>query len=197
MGFKWKKGYFYDCCLAMGCSSSCRSFETFSTTLVWILQNVYKVKHVVKVLDDFLFIVCTKNLCQAYLDSFLHLCSKLGVPVSQEKTTTPSQIITFLGIQLDSFHLMTSLPEDKIVKYSNKIKYNLQQDTITLTDLRSLIGSLHFDTSVVTYGHPFLWHLIDLTRGKQNPTQKPHLKPKPSWICIPGYSFYIVTMVKT
>ena len=33
---RWNGLYFYDCCMLMGCSSSCRTFETLSTAVEWI-----------------------------------------------------------------------------------------------------------------------------------------------------------------
>jgi hypothetical protein len=33
-GFKWRNLYYYDKCLAMGCSSACQILERFSTALV-------------------------------------------------------------------------------------------------------------------------------------------------------------------
>ena len=60
-GFKLKGEYYYDCCVPMGASSSCLTFERVSDSLVHIIKNKYKVKHVTKVLDDFLFIAETKR----------------------------------------------------------------------------------------------------------------------------------------
>ena len=39
LGMKWNKMYYFDRCLAMGLSSSCAIFESFSTALEWLAIN--------------------------------------------------------------------------------------------------------------------------------------------------------------
>ena len=36
-------GYYFDCCLPQGCSSSCQIFEKISDRLLCILNNVFQV----------------------------------------------------------------------------------------------------------------------------------------------------------
>ena len=44
-GFYWK-GYWFDKCLPMGCSQSCKIFESFSDCLQWILLNKFDIPSV-------------------------------------------------------------------------------------------------------------------------------------------------------
>ena len=44
------------------------------------------------------------------------MCDYLGVPIAQEKTCGPSQVIQFAGITLDSINQEARLPEDKLQK---------------------------------------------------------------------------------
>ena len=55
LGMKWKDKYYYDSCMPMGCSSSCKTFETFISALEWIARTKFKI-HVLHLLDDCLFI---------------------------------------------------------------------------------------------------------------------------------------------
>jgi hypothetical protein len=41
LGFTWNNLYYYDRCLPMGASSSCQIFESFSSSLHWIMENKY------------------------------------------------------------------------------------------------------------------------------------------------------------
>ena len=61
----------------MGCSSSCKIFKEFSTALKWILNKIFGINNVGKILDDFLFIEDTSKKCQKGLDTFLSLCAAL------------------------------------------------------------------------------------------------------------------------
>ena len=114
-GFKLNGEYYYDCCVPMGASSSCLTFERVSDSLLHIIQNKYKVKHVLKVIDDFLFIAETKEECQRALDSF----------------EGPTKCLTFLGIQIDTEKGELSIPPEKFAKYTNDINVALKADSIT------------------------------------------------------------------
>ena len=64
LGTKWKNKYYYDHCMPMGCSSSCKTFETFSSAFEWIARTKFKIPHVLHLLDNFLFIPPSERLCQ-------------------------------------------------------------------------------------------------------------------------------------
>ena len=82
----------------MGCAASCTIFEKFSDALVYVLKYTYNVKHIVKVLDDFLFLGDSMPECQHGLYSFLNLADLIALPLAQHKTVQPTQQLTFLGI---------------------------------------------------------------------------------------------------
>lgn len=86
LGIKWKGNLYFDCCLPMGCSSSCAIFEMFSSALQWIAQTKCNIKHMVHVLDDFLIITPSDwALCNQSLKMFIQLCNTLGVPIKDKK----------------------------------------------------------------------------------------------------------------
>ena len=72
--------------MPMGCSSSCLTFETFSTAVEWIARNKLKIDYILHILDDYLLVAPTEQLCQQQLDLFLSLCSYLGIPIAPDKT---------------------------------------------------------------------------------------------------------------
>ena len=90
LGIRWKGLYYYDRCMPVGCSSSCRTFETLSSALEWIAQKKLKIDHIIHLLDDFLIIAPSQTLCQGQLQLFLDLCSYLGIPIAPEKTCGPA-----------------------------------------------------------------------------------------------------------
>ena len=167
-GFFWN-GFYYDKCLPMGCSSSCQIFSLFSDALLWILKNKLNTKHVIKVLDDFLFVEKSHDKCMRSLASFLFLCNDIGVPVAPHKTLGPVHTLVFLGIELDSTNMCARLPHDKLVTYYCDILQVLNKQKITLRQLKSLIGKLQFATVVVRGGRPFLRRLHDLTCQASKP----------------------------
>ena len=94
---------------------------------------------------------------------------ELGIPIAHHKTVEPSQVITFLGIELDTRQMMARLPLDKLDKYKNDILATITCNKITLRELKSIIGKLQFATTVVKPGRPFLRRLYDLTLQATKP----------------------------
>ena len=97
----------------MGCSSSCRLFETFSSALEFLVRHQSGSARVLHVLDDFLFIGITAADCQHLLDTFMAICEETGVPIVKDKTFGPLQCLTFLGIELDCVQQEAQLPDEK------------------------------------------------------------------------------------
>ena len=60
--------------MPMGCSSSCKTFEMFSSAIEWIAQKKLHIDHILHLLDDFLIVSPTHNLCKQQLDLVLMLC---------------------------------------------------------------------------------------------------------------------------
>ena len=146
----------------MGCSQSCKIFERFSDAIQWILDKKFSIK-TVKLLDDFLFVETSKDLCQIALSTFKRICEQVAIPIAEKKTTGPSNCLVFLGIELDTVAMQAPLPGDKLSLYKDEIVNTLDKNKVMLRDLQSVIGRLQFATSVVSGGRPFLRRLYDLT----------------------------------
>ena len=105
LGMQWRGLCYYDRCMAMGCSSSCLTFEKFSTAVEWVAHHKLEIGCILHLLDDFLLVAASSQLCQKQLDLFLSLCSYLGIPMAPEKTCGPATTMSFAGIELDSILL--------------------------------------------------------------------------------------------
>jgi hypothetical protein len=164
LGFQLE-GFYFNKCLPMGLSSSCLTFEKFSTSLEFIIRKLCPSARVHHLIDDFLFIAPSKEECQSTLETFQNLCGSLRVPLAPEKTVGPSQKLTFLGITLDTINSCASLPEDKVIKSLSYIDCLLSKRSATLRELQQVIGLLNFACQVVVPGRAFLRRTIDLTVG--------------------------------
>ena len=169
LGMQWRGLYYYDRCMPMGCSSSCLTFETFSTSVEWIARKKLNIAHILHLLDDFLIVAASAKLCQDQLDLFLNLCSYLGIPMAPEKTCGPATTLSFAGIELDSICSEARLPLDKIHKSTHLISEFLGRKKVSLREVQSLTGLLNFACSVIKPGKAFLRRLIDLTIGVWSP----------------------------
>lgn len=86
----------------MGCASSCRTFEIFSTAVEWVTHRKQKmIDHIIHLLDDFLIIAPEKHLCQTQLDLFIGLGTDVGIPIAPEKPCGPLTTLFCEGSELD------------------------------------------------------------------------------------------------
>ncbi|CAC5418456.1 unnamed protein product [Mytilus coruscus] len=138
-GFMWEGKYYYDKNLQMGCSSSCQIFENFSTAIEWIAKNKALIPNIVHILDDFMIVDKTEDGCKKKLERFLAICKDMGIPISKEKTFQPSQVMSFVGYEIDTRLMEVRLPIDKLAKCHNLITVVLQKEKITLRELQSII----------------------------------------------------------
>lgn len=148
----------------MGASASCQLFESFSTSLQWILNTKFGIRGISHLLDDFFFVgKADTNECSNALNTFLELANSLGVPIKSEKTQAPSTCIVIYGIEIDSRKMVARLPEEKIEKIVGLLGEFKVKKKVTLRELQSLIGLLNFACSVIVPGRAFLRRLHDLT----------------------------------
>ena len=98
LGMKWRGRFYYDRCMPMGCSSSCKTFETFSTAVEWIARHKQKIDKILHLLDDFLFVSSSHTQWQTYLYLFLALCNHIGIPLAPENTCGPATTLSFAAV---------------------------------------------------------------------------------------------------
>jgi hypothetical protein len=153
MGFKFKDQYYFDKCLPMGAAVSCALFESFSTALHWFVQNQSGCDDILHYLDDFLFRESAGSTqCKDILKLFQNSCKLWGVPLADNKTVEPTEVLIFLGIEFDTINMVMRLPDEKLIELRNKIESCLACTKISLRDLQSLIGSLTLRAKVIVPG---------------------------------------------
>ena len=107
----------------------------------------YLVKKVnVNYLDDYLFISVMRIWCNEQVKIFNMVCSKVGMPVSPEKTFWASQKLTFLGLLIDAKNQVIGIPIDKINKVMDILiqVLNRKSRKIKLKELQQICGHLNF-----------------------------------------------------
>ena len=133
------------------------------------MKTHYLVKHIVKVLDDFLFIAETYESCLHALNASKHLSDIINLPIAHHKTEGPTHVLTFLGIQFDTRLGIVSIPRDKIIPYTEVIITAIAGKKLSLRHLRSLTGKLAFVSQIIPVGRCFLRRLY-LTIGISRPS---------------------------
>jgi len=170
-GICWKNEYFYDKCLCFGLRSAPFIFSTFSDLLEWILKNNYHIGEIIHILDDFLLATVGPNdqQCRQNLQTLLQVFHNLGVPIAEEKTEGPAQVMVFMGIELDSVAQEARLPSDKLQRLKSSFAEWGFRTRCTLRELQSLIGVLNWVCAIIPAGRAFLQRMIALTRGVKLP----------------------------
>lgn len=172
LGMYFDNQYYYDKCLPMGMSYSCKLFERVSSAIQWIAENKLQVSGCAHILDDFFFAAPSHGKAISDLNNFLKCMADIGIPIKSSKTVHPTQTLSFVGIELDSLAMEKRLPFEKIAKIRHMLGLVKHRKCLPLKELQSVIGLLSFACSVIAPGRPFLRRLIDLTVG----LKKPHYK---------------------
>ena len=123
---EWK--YFVDKCLPFGASISCALFQKFSDALCHIFEHRTNTQgEVTNYLDNFLFLALSILGGNALVQSFIHLCTELKVPITQEKTEFATELVVFLRVLLDGRHFCLGIPIEKKEKAVKLLKTMLDR----------------------------------------------------------------------
>ena len=167
MGFFWEGHYYFDKTLAMGCRTSAKIFERFTTALEWIMKNKFMLNHCHHVLDDFLLVSKPQLIANHQFDIFLAVCQYLNIPIKVTKTDS-GMVVIYLGIELDTIQMQSRLPEEKISKCVNQIRKVLSKDRVMKKNLESLAGLLNFACRVIHPGRAFLRRIYSAIAAQPN-----------------------------
>ena len=163
LGFCWQDMFFLDTRLPFGSRSSPFIFNTFADLLLWLLIYIGGISLIVHYLDDFFLCVSSQEECFQHMSTLSKLFSELGVPIAEDKTCGPAQVISYLGIEIDALAQEICLPQDKFHELLTMLYQWQERKKCTKRELLSLIGSLSFALKVVKPGRMFTQRLIDLS----------------------------------
>ena len=164
LGYFWEGCYFLDTRLPFGLRFSPGIFNQFADLICWVLQNNYGLQHLVHYADDFFLVSSNnENVAQKDLTCMCNAFDELNIPLADEKIIGPSDIITYLGIEIKSKLLTISVPKDKYNELMETLRSWLNKNSCTKRQLLSLIGKLSFICKVVRPGRIFLRRLINLS----------------------------------
>ncbi|KAJ1125162.1 hypothetical protein NDU88_003599 [Pleurodeles waltl] len=128
----------------MGCLVSCAYFEAFRSFLQRALLRDTGAGNVTLCLDDFLFIGEKGIQMHSQASKVQALTDQLGVLIAPDKTDGLAQILTFLGIELDTLHGMSKLPVEKVALFPGGLASECRDDTILLEALAPIAVDQRF-----------------------------------------------------
>ena len=163
LGICFQGKYYYDKCLAMGCSSACQIFEKFATAVHHIYEYYNPEANYLHMLDDSFLMQNGTRACKLDLEHYTELCDDLGVPWEPSSTHT-----VFLGVELDTVNWLAKLPMDKLTEYRVEVEQALSRKTMRRSELESLAGKLSWASCVVP-ACPYLRRLFNLVSKVKKP----------------------------
>jgi len=167
--FRWMFGehdpsryeYFVDNRLCFGISCAPTIFNRLLNVIVRMMARRGFLA-IVNYLDDFLIIgnTCTHAECQHGLTTLINLLHSLGFNIRWKKVVSPSQRVTFLGVELDSSTMSIRLPADKLDRPHALVTSFSEKVSASKRQLQSLPGSFNYACHVHG-GRTFLRRVID------------------------------------
>jgi hypothetical protein len=178
-GLSWpingKLTYLIDTRLPFGARPSPTIFHRLSQSVKRMLARKGITK-VVAYQDDFLVIGETYEECICGWISLIQLLMDLGFGISYNKLEAPAQVITFLGIRIDSKCMQLSLPSNKMLDIKQCIGNIMGKSRANKRQLQSLAGKLNYASRVVRGGRTFLRRLLNAINTLRQPHHKARIQ---------------------
>ena len=111
------------------------------------------------------------------IQSFLYLCSILGIPVALEKMEWADTLIVFLGILLDGESRTLSILLEKQEKALRLLNNLAEKKHIQIKEIQTLTGYLNFLTKVIFTGRTFTCRMYTKYANLQDAKSGNKLKP--------------------
>lgn len=170
LGFTIGSNFYIDKAMPMGCSTSCSTFEKFSTFLHFLTEFEAGSNNLDHYLDDFFFAgLAETDDCQKLMSTFKCVCKKLNVPIANEKSEGPTCIMEYLGLIINTIDMTIQIPQKKMQELLDQIKLTAFSKKVTLKQLQSLCGSLAFCTRAIPAGRAFSRRLYIATSKAKKP----------------------------
>jgi len=139
--FTWAGRLYEYTALPFGLAECPRLFTKIMKPVVGLLRRLGI--RLIIYLDDILLIADSIEKLEIHRDSTIYLLQKLGFIINWKKSNLiPSQIIEFLGFQINSEEMMLYLPQQKVDQIKKECEQILNLRSITVRQIARLTGRL-------------------------------------------------------
>jgi hypothetical protein len=177
LGYFWNKQFYIDLALAMGIRSAAFLCQRITDAIRFIVKS-FNV-NIVNYIDDLAGVAAPEDASYAY-NTMGSILSELGVEEAPDKSSPPSPIMEFLGVEFNVQKMTMSVTPERIIEIKQLIHLWLSKTKATKRQLQSLIGKLQFISKCVRPGRIFVSRLL-------------HILPS---LSRPHHRFYINSQIK-
>jgi hypothetical protein len=118
------------------------------------------IRHV-RYLDDLFLVGHSAEQVKQQLSTAQSSIHEFGLVVNPDKTEGPSQVLSFLGIKLDSIKQTLSCTKARVIELTGLLESLRRKHVITRHHAESLIGKLSFAAQVLPGARPFMRRMLD------------------------------------
>ncbi len=180
-GLKWRftgddfYTYMYDTRLPMGACKSPGAFQRLTSSVTRMMQR-RGFNNVIVYIDDFFITSSSYEHCSKTLNALINLLTELGFTINWKKVFPSTQLITFLGIEIDSVNQIIRLPNSKVCQLKTELtKWESIGKSASKRQLQQIIGKLSWAAKLIRAARPFLRSLINLSMTVSKPWHRVRL----------------------
>ena len=177
MGLKWRfKGqkrdtFMIDKRMAFGARRAPEMFNELSQAVLDIMRTK-GFFNIVCYCDDFLLVCSSFEEARRTMLELIKVLRKLGFHINYNKVVGPSQVIVFLGFELNTLTMTVAVPHDKMEDLKSCLWSTITKDKVSKRQLQSLIGKLNWATQVIYGGRFHLRRLLDRIKDLRLPSHR-------------------------
>lgn len=175
VSFVWGKHIFCDLVLSMGLKSAAMICQRVTNAISFIMLQLGVA--ILNYLDDLAGAEKRENAEFAYncLGAVLHKC---GFEEAFDKSSPPSEIMTFLGVLFNSLTMTVEVTPERLTEIRNLIEIWLKKEFATLKEIQSLLGKLNFVAACVRPSRIFVSRLLNWLRSIYRSSEFYHSIPE-------------------
>lgn len=122
-------------------------------------------RYCISYLDDFLVAGNSELECREAHQCLINILRSLGFAIAWDKCVSPTQELTYLGISLNTKEMSVKIPEEKMCKLREELKFFSGKKRATLKQIQRLCGHLAHCSKIIKGGRTFSHRVIQLSKG--------------------------------
>ena len=147
-----------------GCEENCLHYSLYNSQLLPFNTLNYS--------DDFADVAPSLERSTLSFNLMGSLLQVLGLAESLDKAVSPTQVLTYLGVEFDTVKLEMRINSEKCQELSFELIKWARKTVATKADLQSILGKLLWISRVVKFSRCFVIRIIDEIKKLKKQNQK-------------------------